>query len=213
MENQFQTLQNWTLEVLNAIKKDIKNDHLHTDPVFYRSYFGNRPQNRLSSEEIFAAYEKELLKGNEELAEWIVNRWVFKHGDLYQHFAEGLTKINENFDQIKNLTEVESREILKGAPESFGAIPTYLFCVLNGVVFPKSVLEELRKGAEAEKVAREKKSASNAEEEGFQKTIAALQREITRQNDKIAGVQKKYDKDTEALKKQIKTLQQKLNAR
>lgn len=213
MENQFQTLQNWTLEVLNAVKKDIKSDHLHTDPVFYRSYFGNRPQNRLSSEEIFAAYEKELLKGNEELAEWIVNRWVFKHGDLYQHFAEGLSKVNENFDQIKNLTESESREILKGAPEAFGAIPTYLFSVLNGVVFPQNVLEELRKGAEAEKAAREKKSASSAEEEGVQKTIAALQREIARQNDKIAGVQKKYDKDTEALKKQIRTLQQKLNAR
>lgn len=213
MENQFQTLQNWTLEVLHAIKKDIKNDHLHTDPLFYRTYFGNRPQNRLSLEEIFGAYEKELLKGNEELSEWVVNRWVFKHGDLYQHFAERLSRINENFDQINTLTEAESREILKGAPEAFGAIPTYLFCVLNGVVFPKQVLEELRGQAEREKISLEKKSALTEEEESLEKTIASLKREIARQNDKILGVQKKYEKDTEALKKQIKILQQKLNVR
>ena len=61
-ENQFQTLQKWIHEILNAIKKDIKTDHLRADPVFYRTYFGNRPQNRLTAEEIFAAYEKELLR-------------------------------------------------------------------------------------------------------------------------------------------------------
>lgn len=212
MENQFQALQNWTLEILNTIKKDIKTDHLHTDPLFYRTYFGNRPQNRLTSEEIFAAYEKELLKGNQELAEWVVNRWVFKNGDLYEHFANGLAQINENFDQIKTLTEAESRQILAGAAESFGAIPTFLFSMLNGVVFPKNILDELRQAAEVEKGDLEKKLASNIQQESLEKTIASLQREIARQNDKIAGVQKKYEKDTEALKKQIKTLQQKIHA-
>lgn len=212
MENQFLSLQNWTLEVLNTIKKDIKSDHLHTDPVFYKAYFGNRPQNRLTSEEIFAAYEKELLKGNEELAEWVVNRWVFKNGDLYQHFAERLSQINENFDQIKTLNEAESRQILAGAVESFGAISTFLFSVLNGVVFPQNILDELRQAAQSEKEARDKKLLSDIEQGGLEKTIATLQREVNRQNDKILGVQKKYEKDTEALKKQIKTLQQKLNA-
>ncbi len=212
MENQFQALQNWTQQILDTIKKDIKTDHLHTDPAFYRNYFGNRPQNRLTSEEIFAAYEKELLKGNEELAEWVVNRWVFKHGDLYQHFAERLERINPDFSEIKELSEAESEEILKGAFENFGAIQTYLFTVLNGVVFPKKVIEKLANAAELEKLAQEKAGVEEAKREGFEKEIASLQREIARLNDKIAGVQRKYTTDTEALKKQIKALQCKMNS-
>lgn len=213
MKNQFQTLQNWTREVLKDIKKDIKSDHLHTDPVFYRTYFGNRPQNRLTAEEIFDAYEKELIKGNDELAEFIVNRWVFKNGDLYNHFVEGLSQINPDFDQITTLTEDESERILKGAAEAFGAIPVYLFSLLNGVVFPEKVLETLRQGAEAEKAALEKQEEKNEKAESLEKIIAAHQREIARLNDKILGVQKKYSNDTAALKKQIKSLQQKIDAK
>ena len=210
MKNQFLSLQNWTQEILNAIKKDIKTDHLHTDPVFYRTHFGTRPQNRLTSEEIFAAYEKELLQGNQDLSEWVVNRWVFKHGDLYKHFADGLSKVNPNFSEIEQLSAQESEQILKGAAESFGAIATFLFSLLNGVVFPESVLEYLRKAAEEEKSTLEKRGKLDAEQQSLEKIIAAHQREIARFNDRIDGVQKKYTKDTEALKKQIKSLQQKV---
>lgn len=213
MKNQFQALQNWTLEVLNTIKKDIKSDHLHTDPVFYRTYFGNRPQNRLTSEEIFAAYEKELIQGNEDLAEWVVNRWVFKHGDLYQHFAERLSQVNPNFEQITQLSDAEADAILDGAAEKYGAIPTYLFSILNGVVFPEAVLQRLSQAAEVEKASRDKQEEADAQQQSLEKIIAAHQREINRLNDKITGVQNKYSKDTESLKKQIKTLQQKLHAR
>lgn len=213
MKNQFQALQNWTLEILNTIKKDIKTDHLHTDPQFYRTYFGNRPQNRLTSEEIFAAYEKELLVGNESLAEWVVNRWVFKHGDLYQHFADRLSQIHPDFNEIKQLTPEQSEQVLAGAAENFGAIPTFLFSILNGVVFPQATLEKLRQAAEKEKVTQAKEDAETEKKESLEKIIATHQREIARLNDKIAGVQKKYTNDTESLKKQIKSLQQKLNAR
>jgi len=211
MENQFLALQNWTVEILDTIKKDIRTDHLHTDPVFYRAYFGNRPQNRLTSEEIYSAYEKELLKGNDDLAEWVVNRWVFKHGELYKHFADRLTEVNPNFDQIKQLTDEESARILAGAAESHGAIPTFIFSLLNGVVFPKTVIDQLRKAAEVEKVVLEKKAKTDAEQGSLEKVIAVHQREIARLNDRISGVLKRYEKETEALKKQIKTLQKKIN--
>jgi hypothetical protein len=212
MKNQFHALQNWTREVLHSIKKDIKTDHLPTDPIFYKTYFGNRPQNRLTSEEIFSAYEQELLKGNQELADWVVNRWVFKHADLYQHFAERLSEVNPDFDQITQLNETEGEQILAGANESFGAIPVFLFSLLNGVVFPESTLNRLRQEAEKEKATLEKSKASDIEQESLEKILAAHKREIARQNDKILGAQKKYERDTEALKKQIKILQQKLNA-
>ena len=129
MENQFIQLKNWMFDILDAIKKDIKQEHLGSDPQFYRAYFGNRPQNRLTSDEIFAAYENELLKGNEDFSAWVVNRWVFKHGDLYQVFADRLSQINSELDQIETLTEEKSREVLSGVVESFGAIPTFLFVV------------------------------------------------------------------------------------
>lgn len=216
MQNQFENLQGWIPQILHAIKKDIKTDHLPSDAVFYKTYFGNRPQNRLTAEEIFAAYEKELLKGNEELADWVVNRWVFKHGDVYAHFAERLAAINPDFDQIRALTDAESEQILKGSFESLGAVPVFLFAVLNGVVFPPSVLDRLRKAAEG---AREQAASSEklAEEQQSAEQLAARhQRELARLQEKyesrIAGVQKKYETETAALKKQIRSLQQKLQS-
>ncbi len=207
MENQFLSLQNWTTDVLNAIKKDIKSEHLGSNLAFYKTYFGNRPQNRLTTEEIFKAYDEELKKGNQELAEWVVNRWVFKNGDLYQIFAERLSEINPEFDQIQSISEEESAKVLAGTVEAFGAIPTFLFVLLNGVVFPESVREKLRGLAEAERSANEKKGEEAAGKEDLEKRIAAQTREIARLEDKIVGVQKKYERDTLALKKQIRALQ------
>lgn len=207
MENQFIALQDWTFDILEAIKKDIKSEHLGSDPTFYRAYFGNRPQNRLTIQEIFAAYQAELMKGNEELAEWVVNRWVFKHGDLYEVFANRLSEINPQFDEIEAISEEESQRVLEGVVERFGAIPTCLFVLLNGVVFPEPVRKHLIQLAEEER----KHLARKAEEEGAQETLekllASQKREIARLQDKIVGVQKKYDRDTAALKKQIQALQ------
>jgi hypothetical protein len=211
MENQFQFLQNWTFEILESIKKDIKTDHLHTDPAFYRTYFGNRPQNRLTTTEIFSAYEKELLKGNQDLADWVVNRWVFKHGDLYQHFADRLSAINPDFVQIESLTLEESEQILDGTAASFGSVSTFLFALLNGVVFPKTVLDRLEKEAGLEREKRALDAKLEGEQQGFEKIIASQEREITRLNDKIAGVLKKYEKDTHNLKTQVKALQRKIH--
>lgn len=207
MENQFISLKSWMHVLLNAIRKDIKQDHLGSDPEFYRTYFGNRPQNRLNSEEIFSAYESELLKGNQELSEWVVNRWVFKHGDLYQVFAERLSQINSEFDKIQTLTVEESEKVLEGTVEQFGAIPTFLFVVLNGVVFPDSIRARLLSLAEKEKMSQEKKTQEDEGKESLEKLLAAKEREIARLNDKLVGVQKKYDKDVEGLKKQIRALQ------
>lgn len=211
MENQFLALQNWTFEIFNAIKKELKSDHLGSDPGFYRTHFGSRPQSRLTIEEIFAAYEKELMRGNADLAEWVVNRWVFKHGDLYQHFADRLSQLNPDFGQIQTLSEAESEQILAGAVESFGAIPTFLFVLLNGVVFPHTVRERLRREAEKEREKREKEQEEEAGRESLEKVIASQKREIARLQEKIAGVQKKYDRDIEGLKKQIANLQKKLH--
>lgn len=215
MTTKYHTLRPWLDEILTAIKRDIKNDYLPGDPAFCKASFGNRPLNRLTPEEINAAFVKELLQGNEEMDQWVVNHWVFKHGDVYDHFAERLSKINEDFDAIEKLTLAESEAILAGAVESFGAKPVYLFSVLNGVVFPEEVVARLQKLAEESAVREKKEAAIAAEQLELNKLKEHYQRELARLNEKydakVAGVVKKYTLETEALKKQVRALQLKLN--
>ena len=217
MSNPFSTLQPWLIQILHTIKREIKSEHLSKDPSFYRAHFGNRPQNRLTTEEIIAAYSKELLGGNEPLSEWVINRWVFQHGEIYRHFAEKLTQIRSDFSEIQSLTEEESAGVLSGSIPSFGALPTYIFSVLNGVVFPENVLQSLRVQAEQEGKDKAEELFVAAEKETLEQIQTRHAREMARlqekYEDKIAGVMKKYTIDVEALKKQIRALQQRMHDR
>ncbi len=218
MKDKFQTLQPWLSQILYSIKKEIKTEHLSKSPAFYKAHFGNRPLNRLTNEEICAVYEKQLLQGDhEDLSEWVVNRWVFRHGDIYQHFADRLAKINPDFDAIKNLDEAQSKQVLSGATETFGALPIYLFTVLNGVVFPKNIIEELRSLAEKQEAQLEEECAALELKENIEQMKTRYHSELSRMEkkyeDKLTGVMKKHVTDVEALKKQIRSLQQQLNSK
>lgn len=211
--NQFQILQPWMPQILNTIKREIKTEHLPADLTFYRTHFGNKPLSRLTAEEIFKAYEKELIAGNQELSEWVVNRWVFKHGDMYNHFAKRLAEINPNFEEIKTITESQAEYILDGAADLFGPIDLFLFSVLNGVVFPEVIMNRLK--ADADRALAASQQSGQQKVETPEETIARYQREMAKIEEKceskIAGVMKKYSTDVEALKKQIRSLQQRLN--
>lgn len=213
MNNKFEMLRPWLRDVLISIKRDLKTDYLPGDKVFYKKYFGNRPLNRLTNEEIFDAVEKELLEGNSSLGEWAINRWVFNHGDIYGHFAEKLGQIRPDFNELSELTQEESEEVLKGT-ERFGAIDVYLFAQLNEVVFPAKIFELLKEAALAAKEAFLVQETSQEEKHSLEQIIERQQREIMRMQEKcehkIAGVLRKYQTDTEALKAQIRALQKKL---
>ncbi len=218
MKQKFQTVEPWISHILHTIKKEIKGDHLSKSPSFHRAHFSSRPINRLTSEEIIPVYQKELLKGEDEsLAEWVINRWVFRHGDIYDHFASFLAEINPEFEEITSLTEEQSRKILDGAVSRFGALPVYLFSVLNGVVFPEKVLLSLRKTAEKEENERreETEKVSLAEtvsqmEERHRVELAKMEKKY---EDKLSGLVSKHDEMIEALKKQIRSLQKQLQNR
>lgn len=216
MKNKFQTIQPWISFILDAIKKEIRTDHLASSPAFARAHFGNRPLNRLTAEEIFTVYEKELLAGNQDLADWVVNRWVFKHGDIYKYFAEKLSRIQPDFSAIESLDLAQSEQVLEGAPELFGFLPVYLFSFLNGVVFPEEIFTRLYHAAEKEE--SQKKIEKKEEEENLSlaEAIARHQREFfslqQKYENKVAGLMKKYTVDIEALKKQIRSLQHQLNS-
>lgn len=215
-KNPFQSTQPWMNQILTQIKKDIKTDHLVNDKVFFKTHFGNRPQHKLTFDEIFPVYEKELLAGNQGLIDWVVNRWVFKFGEVYRHFAERLAQINPNFAEIESLSDAEATKVLDGASERFGATNTYLFARINGVVFSNKIFEQLYQAA-----LNEKQAVDASEREKTQETVEEVsvryQREIDRlkekYEDKLAGIQRKYTTDVEALKKQIRSLQAKVNER
>jgi hypothetical protein len=215
MKNKFQTIESWIPLILEAIKKEIRTDHLASSPAFVRAHFGHRPLNRITTEELFAAYTKELLAGNEDLGDWVVNRWVFKHGDIYQHFAERLSEVHPDFGSIESLDLAQSEKVLQGAPEAFGALPVYLFCFLNGVVFPQEVFSRLEQAAIKEESAKKEIQKKEEEQKNFEEILTRKERELLsahkKYEEKIAGVMKKYTVDTEGLKKQIRSLQQQLH--
>ncbi len=213
--NPFTLVQPWMTQILHAIKKDIKTDHLSADKIFYKTHFGSRPLKKITQDEIFEVYEKELLAGEEQLVEWAVNRWVFKNGDLYQHFAKRLAAINPEFSEITSLTESESEQVLEGAAENFGAMNAFLFSRINGVVFPEATFERLQAAAEKELQNEQAEAKKESAQESLEKELERYKREASRvkekYEDKLSGVQRKYQTDTEALKKQIRSLQQRLD--
>ncbi len=215
MTTKYHALHPWLDEILTAIKKDIKTDYLPADTAFCRAHFGNRPINRLAKEEINQAFIKTLLEGHEEMDAWVVNRWVFKHGDVYSHFAERLSEMTDDFNSLEELTEAQSEAILDGAIEKFGAKAVYFFSLLNDVVFPASVLMKLKKQAEESHGESLAQQSQDLEKMDLEKMQERHEREIVRLTEKyesrLSGVLKRYTVETDSLKKQVRALQHKIN--
>lgn len=210
-------LQDWLPYIIQSIKSELKNDHLKQDWNFVKTYFENKNVNKLTAEELVAGYQQALAKEEKasDIAEFIFNRWLLKNTELYQYFEDSLTKIDPNFTDLKELSQDKSLIIAEGSVRHFGAPKTYIFSVINSVVFPKTVFDQLRKQA-AKSHEEESKEATIQKE---QQSLAAMEKnhqlELARLTDKyekkLLGLQKKYTLDTENLKKQIATLQRKCN--
>ncbi|MBS0603908.1 MAG: hypothetical protein JSS60_02595 [Verrucomicrobia bacterium] len=209
----FEKLQPWTNDIFQAVKKDLRNDHLLKTPSFVQKHFPKRALDKLTIEEFAAAYIKEIAEGDEELGEKVVARWVMKNAELYQFFASELSKINPQFDQIDSLPAEVSSFLLNTSVGKFGATATYIFCVMNAVVLTEEQFNKLKELALAEKNSvqtKEEKPAFaslDAMKEHYEKEI----RKLTEKYEKrMQGVERKYVQDVEGLKKQISQLHKKL---
>jgi len=211
----FKTLQPWMPTILQTIKKDLKGDHLKMDRLFYKKYFAGKQLNKLTTDELATAYFQEISEGKEDLGEFVSNRWLLKNTDVYDHFASYLEKINPQFDQITEIDVSFAEEMITKATTQFGAVRAYLFAVFNSVSFSTEQMQKLANDAETEVVTAQQE----AEEEETERTLDSLtkkyEREISRLTNKyekkLIGMEKKYHRDTEALKKQIGTLQKKMD--
>ncbi len=214
-KEKFALLKPWLATIIEAVKKDLKSEHLKQDWQFCKTYLPGKSVQKLTTDELVDAYTVAIEGENgEALAEFISNRWLLKNSDLYGYFEQKLSEINPNFSDIEELDAQLSRNMLAHAVQEFGAPRTYLFSVINSVVFPEQVYRELDKQAqetvekeEVETKAREEQLTLDNLKQSYEQQIARL---TDKYEKKLIGLQKKYVQDTETLKKQVASLQRKL---
>jgi hypothetical protein len=218
-KDKFHLLDPWLPQILQTVKSALKNEHLREDPQFVKKYFGNKSLNKLTETDLAEGYRKALQEEEsaEKIAEFISNHWLLKHTELYQYFEEQLQAIDPNFTEIEELDLAIATTLMNHATQQFGAMKSYLFSVINSVVFPQTTYEKLRQLALQE----ERTQQQEEQVAGAFASLSALQtsyetkmaRLSDRYEKKLQGLEKKYCNDTAVLKKQVATLQKKLNER
>jgi hypothetical protein len=214
-QRKFELLSPWGEEIVAAVRKELKSDHLPKHPQMVQKHFSKRALQKISAEEMVGAYLSEVAGGNEEVSAWVASRWVIKHAEIYHFFAAKLAEINPKFDEIERIPDDRARAFMEQASLQFGPKRTYIFSVLNAVVFPEAIMQELRTRAEedSDDVAREEAAA----DESVEAVKERYEREIVKLTDKyekrLLGFHKKYTQDTDGLKKQIAQLQRQLHAK
>jgi hypothetical protein len=218
-KQKFSLIQTWIPYLIEIASKDLRNEHLKKDGNFLKKYFSNKPIQKITKEEIIAGYTQALEKeeNSEDIAEFISHCWILRNSEIYNHFETELSKRYGDFGSIEEIDAKNSKEIIDAAVKNFGADRTYLFSVINSVVFSKSALEALRTDAEATKRRNDVEEKQNLEKMSIDKVHTHYQQQIARLTDKyekkLLGHQKKYFQDTESLKKQISSLQRKISGK
>lgn len=218
-KEKFAILNPWIPSIIDSIKKDLKNEHLKRDFVFLKTYFPSKNANKLTTEEMVKAYTHAVNNADngENLGEFLTNRWLLRNGEIYHYFEQALNEINPNFTELTEIDHAKATQLMDESVRKFGAPATYMFAVLNSVVFPKDVYETLRKKADTYAADKTKQDALAQDRKVEADQQKAHELEIARLTDKyekkLAGIQKKYTIDTDALKKQIALLQRKLESK
>lgn len=210
-------LKSWMPHIIETVKKDLRNEHLKNDFKFVKKYFAGKNVNKLTTQDFVDGYISALEQEEnaEEIAEFVTNRWLFKNSELYDYFEKALSQISQDFTQLKEIDPHKAQEIVEGSVGHFGAPRTYLFSVMNSVVFPKETYEKLDKRAKEAQKKAEDEEAVQQKQIAYESLKQHYEEQISRLTDKyekkLASMERKYFQDTDALKKQISSLQKKLN--
>jgi len=216
-KEKFTDLQEWFPLVIDAIKKDLRNEHLKKDVLFVKKYLSSKNIHKVTTEELSEAYQRAVQEQEhgEDLAEFITSRWLLKNSDLYEFFERELTKINPDFGSLEEINPAQAHALIDTAIREFGAPHTYLFSVLNSVVFPKETFQKLKLQAQQHQEKTVEETRKNVEHSNVEQMRKSHEQEIARMADKyekkLTGMQKKYTTDVDNLKKQVAQLQRKLH--
>lgn len=215
-KEKFADLQAWIPFLVDAVKKDLRNEHLKKDFYFVKKFLSSKNIHKVSIDELSQAYQKAIQEEEqgEELAEFITSRWLLKNSDLYEFFEKQLSQINPDFTNLEEMTPTQAQTLIDASIVEFGAPHTYLFSVLNSVVFPSENFQKLKMQAQQHQNQQEEENQKNMEQMNAEQMRKSFDREIARLTDKyekkLAGLQKKYVVDIENLKKQLAQLQRKM---
>jgi len=215
-KEKFIDVKQWAPVIIESIKKEIKNDHLKKDLYFVKKYLPNKNIQKVSVDEMTGAYMSALEseENAEGIAEFLISSWLMKNPELYALFENHLTQITTDFSELEELTPEQSKDLTGPAVEQFGYFNTYLFSVFNSVVLPKETFEFLKKHAEKSHQEAVEQKSVEVEQLNLESLVKKHESEVARLVDKhekkILGLQKKYQIDQEALKKQVATLQRKV---
>jgi hypothetical protein len=215
-KEKYAVIQEWLPLIVESVKKDLKNEHLKKDFYFIKKYLSSKNLNKVTTEELTQAYQNAIAneENGEALAEFMTSRWLLKNTDLYDFFEQQLSQISSDFATIEEIDANSSKAIIEQATEEFGAPHTYIFAVLNSVVFPPESFNELKHLAQQEVKQQEQNAVQLGEKLTLESLKSNQEREIARLTDKyekkLAGLQKKYQVDVDSLKKQVAQLQRKL---
>lgn len=218
-QQKFQMLNDWFSEIIETVKRDLKNEHIKKDWGFIRKHFAGKNINKLTNEDLVEAYRAAVAddENGEAVGEFITSRWLLKNTEVYSYFEEQLSHITTDFGSLTELDPQQSAKIMEGGISRFGALRTYIFAVLNSVVFPEQIFRQLEKKSKEEIKHRETESKVAEEQMQLDDLKKSHEREVARLTDKyekkLQGMQKKYIVDVDSFKKQIAQLQRKLQER
>lgn len=209
-------LKKWLPQILYEVRKDLRKDHWKQDPYFVKGYLGNKAANKITNEEMAEGYSRALEKeeGAESIAEFIATRWLLKHSDVYYLFEKELEKTTPEFTELEELDATVAEPLATKSIELFGAVPTYIFCVFNSVVFPESVYTTIANKAAEEQETQQTQEQQENEQRTLEQMTRQHEQQVARLTDrfekKLAGLERKYVQDTTTLKNQVRNLQKKL---
>jgi hypothetical protein len=144
LKSKFEYLSPVFSNILQDIRRDIRNEHMKQDREFVQKYF-SRSYIESSSSEIEKAYYHEIVaQGNEVLADWIVSKWILRHAEVYEFFVSELSKINENFEEIEMIDGNVAKSIVARSVELHGLEDTFIFSLLNSVALADEMMEFLK---------------------------------------------------------------------
>jgi len=215
-KEKFADLQEWMPILIEAVKKDLRNEHLKKDFYFIKKFLASKNIHKLSTEELAEAYQKAIQEEEqgEQLAEFITSRWLLKNSDLYEFFEQQLSTLYPDFTSLEEIAPPQAKLLIDASIEQFGAPHTYLFSVLNSVVFPNESFSMLKEKAKEHREDEESENLKRTEASSLEQKHQNYELELARMTDKyekkIAGLQKKYLTDVDQLKKQVADLQRKL---
>ncbi len=209
--SKFILLEPFFEEIFTCIKKEIKREITIKGSVLQRKL---GVQSVRETKEMIELFSKSIITlKEEEVAEWAACAWINKHGDIFHLFHEFLVKVSSNYDELTEIPSDTEEEMIKKSSLEFGFFETYVFSILNSVVFSEKALSALRSAALAwmeNKRKQQVKPLEISSEQRIKDLEERLEKMVEKHEKKVLGITEKYRIEIEGYRKQIGKLQKKL---